>query len=617
MRCKCNLVGHSTANWAYKFRAFLQKTHVKRIVLATLVSLLLGCASSGQHYFTTASEVAINQLGYLPKAHKKAAFAHPNASAIAWELVLLPAREKVLSGKTQVFGIDPGSQQFVHHIDFSEVSKRGEYQLIAGEIQSQPFSIHREIYAPLARDAFHYFHYHRMTKTADIEAPLACLRNWCDRETLGEIGGAWANAGGKDIVPVNHAFAVWALVNSYERSKAEHNEDDLGIAESGNGIPDLLDELRASVKYLPHMLPEGEGLASHRIGPKNTSPKISTEPSAEHADLVYYPPSTAATLAVARISAQVARVFKPFDERFAKYHWSLAKDAMHRAAVNPPTFVANASSKAPQHLEYDDQEIRDDWYAALTQTLITAEVFEDEVAAKSFRDQVRVNPYFLTFDENGSQSWQQLQGAASLSLWQHWEDTGLNFLEKDILKLNILEAAKLVIAAQNASGYFTPYNPAKPSKQHPFPIWQRASNAVIANDMMVLASAYYISLNHKYLYAYFHAFDYLLGLNALNTSFITGYGYRSESDTFDGTAWKELQENGEAYPKGWLSSGPMNDIKACQNEGATPVNKPAALAYAEKGTAPRAWCSKGNDIGWNASLFWIAKYAMHATEALH
>lgn len=58
----------------------------------------------------------------------------------------------------------------------------------------------------------------------------------------------WYDAGDHGKYVVNSGISTWTLMNLFERSRA-HNDPSFGdgtlnIPESGNGVPDLLDEIR-------------------------------------------------------------------------------------------------------------------------------------------------------------------------------------------------------------------------------------------------------------------------------------------------------------------------------------------------------------------------------------
>ncbi|VUD59723.1 Cellulose 1,4-beta-cellobiosidase [Thalassocella blandensis] len=609
-----------------------QPTTFAPFFYSILALLLCACSVSQTRFFSSSPHISINQLGYLPKAEKIAVYTHPSRHAIRWELINAETHARVKRGETQAFGLDSSTQQHVHRLDFSEINQPGRYFVQIGNVKSNTFDISKDIYSKLHNDAFHYFYFHRLG--SEIEAQylhsaehahpalhedkaLSCFNAWCGKDTEHNVQGSWADAGDFGVYPVNHAFAVWSLVNSYEFSPQQNRSDQLNIPESGNNIPDLLDELRYGAQYLPGMLPTGEGLASHKISSEHW-PEFPLNIATENAQTRFLqPPSTASTLAIARISAQLARVFKDYDSDYSQFQWKLAKDALHRASTQTQVLYTENTLDSPGAGDYADNTIQDDWYAALAEALITAQELEDRANAAIYRKRLRKNPYFLTFDHHGSQSWKHVQGSASLSLWLHWDNTGLNFLEKDILKINIMEAARQLMADQDKSGYLSLYNPLPPSSAHPYPIWHWGSNATVTNDMIVIAYAYQITLEHRFLFSFLHALDYLLGRNALNSSFITGYGTQAETDTHDRIAWTAYQKSKTPYPPGWMSGGPMNDPSTCRNESSTPLNQPPALAYAKPGTAPTAWCSKENAVNWNASLYWVSQFAVHAMEALH
>lgn len=138
-----------------------------------------------------------------------------------------------------------------------------------------------------------------------------------------------------------------------------------------------------------------------------------------------------------------------YDKKYSEKVWQVAKDAIRRASQNKTIYYSEDTKDSPGAGDYADKDLTDDWYAALSEALITASLFHETANAKTFRERVRQNRYFLTFDNEGSQSWASAQGAASLSLWLHWDITGLNYLEKDILQQNILSL--LVVYSQTSN----------------------------------------------------------------------------------------------------------------------------------------------------------------------
>jgi endoglucanase len=123
------------------------------------------------------------------------------------------------------------------------------------------------------------------------------------------------------------------------------------------------------------------------------------------------------------------------------------------------------------------------------------------------------------------------------------------------------------------------------------------------NRMIALAYAYEITSDVSYQKYLLRSMDYVMGTNAMDISYVTGYGEKAETDTHDRWAWTVGQD--AFWPKGWLSGGPNNELS---NASETPGGVAAAKSYAGPGTAPHAWGSKENTVNWNAPLAWAAWY---------
>ena len=81
-----------------------------------------------------------------------------------------------------------------------------------------------------------------------------------------DVRGGWYDAGDHGKYVVNAGISVWTLLNLYERSTQAGTAAALGdgrlkLPESGNGVPDLLDEVRWEVEFLLKMVPDGRPLA--------------------------------------------------------------------------------------------------------------------------------------------------------------------------------------------------------------------------------------------------------------------------------------------------------------------------------------------------------------------
>jgi len=546
--------------------------------------------------------IAINQVGYLPQSDKIAVIVTAHPSPIGWELRSAQSGQVVLRGDTVVYGKDSASDDALHHADFSAVRREGMYVLHVGTAESGPVMVVKSLYEQLPEEAMAYYYFHRLgtdLKPELLADPrharaalhpdderLPCFGAWCDGTMNARY--AWADAGDYGVYPVNHALSAWTLLNLLELEPTAFPDGSLSIPERNNGIPDLLDEVIFGASYMPGLLLPGDYLATHKIHGELWS--IFPTPDTETENRVRrsaQPPSTAATYAVARVSAHIARLVEPYAPTAADAWWSTAAEAWNRAERLPETLYRATTVDAPGGGDYEDEHIADDRYAAVVELYLTA-LARGDYRLTAYRNAVRLSEHY---GEVGVFDWKDTAAAGTLSLLT--VDNDLPPIELDAMRNRLEERALLILRALGRTGY-------------PVPLREYAwgSNADVMKRMMLLGHAHALKGDSQYLSAMYRCMDYIMGTNALRLSFVTGYGQASETDTHDRWAWSKFLE-GVPYPRGWLSGGPNN---ANINDGATPKDAAAAKSYAARGTAPTAWASKENTIGWNAPLVWASWY---------
>ena len=126
---------------------------------------------------------------------------------------------------------------------------------------------------------------------------------------------------------------------------------------------------------------------------------------------------------------------------------------------------------------------------------------------------------------------------------------------------------------------------------------------------MVMAYAYDLTGDIKYMNGVTTAMDYLLGTNPLNFSFITGYGSYYETSPHHRYWSKELDKTLPEAPDGILSGGP--------NAGLQDPYVRALGFVPGKATNPsqrclvdsiEAWSTNEVTINWNAPLAWMVSF---------
>ena len=573
--------------------------------------------------------IRVNQHAYLPGAAKVASVVSEAQAPLNW--VLRDANgEALLSGATTVFGFDESSQDTLHTVDFSAFTEEGSgYRLeVAGEA-SHPFDIRADAYETLKYDALRYFYHNR--SGIDIEArytgggrgsyaadaqwarPAGHLSQgvnrgdynvpcWPEEEgaartcdyTL-DVTKGWYDAGDHGKYLVNGGISTWTLMNLFKRGKRSGDESfgdgALNLPESGNGVPDLLDEGRWNLEFMLAMqVPEGEwaGTAHHKVHEFGWM-GLGLAPHENPRTRYLAPPSVTATLNLAAVGAQCARVWREVDPAFSARCLSAAEKAWEAARAHPNLYYDNCCNNGGG--PYDDDDASDEFYWAAAELFITT-------GEEAYKDYMEGSSHYLHIpvgDVPTSVTWGDTAALGNLSLLT--APNGLSDEAMEILRGNILAAADRYARLVTSEGYGLPFT----AHGGEFP-W--GSNSFVLNNALVLGVAYDLTQSVTYLDAVTQSMDYLLGRNAMDQSYLTGYGERPLKNPHH-RFWA-FQADG-AYPPpppGAVSGGPN-----------TGLDDPVAAARLV-GCAPQkcfvddigSWSTNEVTINWNAPLAWVAAF---------
>ena len=576
------------------------------------VSLKGGAAATG-YTPDTGPRVRVNQVGYLPKGPKNATVVTEATQPLPWEL-RNSAGEVVTRGMTTPRGIDETSGQNVHSINFGSLTTPGTgYTLVADGETSYPFDISGTIYDKLRYDALKFYY----TQRSGIEildslrpgygrpaghvgvAPnqgdtnVPCLPGVCDYSL--DVRGGWYDAGDHGKYVVNGGISVYQLMNEFERTKVARTakrgmlgDSTLDIPESGNGVPDILDEVRWEMEFLLRMqVPDGKplaGMAHHKIHDENWTglpllPHLDPQPRYLHA------PSTAATLNLAATAAQAARVFAPYDRAFAKRCLDAARKAWAAALAHPDMYAPPEDSIGGG--PYDDNVVEDEFYWAAAELYITT-------GERQFADFILSSPQHTAdvFRPEGFDwKWTAALGRLDLALIPN------NLPGRDKVRASVLAGADKYLAAMRAHPYGLPYAPTNG-------LFEWGSNSLVLNNMIVMAAAYDISGDTKYRDAVIESMDYILGRNALNQSYVTGYGEKHSRNQHSRWYAHQLDAELPNPPVGTLAGGPNSSIQDPLAQSKLTGCKPQ-FCYIDDIES-----SSTNEltINWNAPLSWIAAF---------
>ncbi len=577
-----------------------------------------------------APPIRVNQYGYLPGYSKLAVLVTDATEPVDWKL-LDASGKSVLEGKTTPVGKDASSGDSVQVIDFSSFKTEGAgFVLAVGDDKSDPFDISKSLYKQLKNDAFKYFYHNR--SGIEIKMPFAGQEQWArpaghpkdvvtcaPEEVLVAAGwpkgsscsykldvtGGWYDAGDHGKYVVNGGISVWTLMNWYERvqhlsgDKTAFADDSKLLPESGNQVPDILDEARWEMEFMLRMQArEGDkaGMAHHKMHDKEWT-ALGLSPDQDQVERVLRPVSTAATLNLAATAAQAARIFKPFDPAFSKRCLEAAEKAW-AAAKKFPDLYAPDDDGAGGGGPYGDSDVSDEFYWAAAELLITT----GKGTYKKFLTNSPLHAEALpTVGGKDSQSytpmtWQDVDMLGKISLAvvpNTLSQTRLRYREV------LAKAADKYLEIASKQGYRHPMQPEADGK---YP-W--GSNSVVVNNAVLLALAYDFTKDAKYRDGVASAMDYLLGRNAMGKSYVTGYGERPLEHPHHRFWAKQANANFPPPPPGALSGGPNSSLQ-------DPYAQAAGLA----GCAPQkcfidhieSWSTNEITVNWNAPFAWVAAW---------
>ncbi|HEY3493749.1 MAG TPA: glycoside hydrolase family 9 protein [Polyangiaceae bacterium] len=331
--------------------------------------------------------IVVDQFGYRPSSKKVAVIRVPAMGFDAGEsfepgatyaLIDAFSGESVSSGAPVEWrdgAVDESSGDRAYWFDFSSVTAESSYYVLDEErgVRSAVFSVAPGVYAEVLRHAVRTFFYQRagQEKAAafagegwadaashvgpgqDREARLFSAKE--DASTARDLSGGWYDAGDYNKYTNWHAGYVVQMLRAY-RDRPEIWGDASNIPESGNDIPDIIDEALFGLDYLER-LQEEDGSVLSIVGlAGGTPPSSATDPS------FYGPSSTSATASAAAAFAYAAVVIggiEGMSER-ADTLRSAAERAYAWASDNPSiSFRNNDAGFGSTGLGAGQQEVDD------------------------------------------------------------------------------------------------------------------------------------------------------------------------------------------------------------------------------------------------------------------
>lgn len=452
------------------------------------------------------TDIAVNQIGYKPSQAKIAVFSGDNIGT-TFEVIEVETGEVAYKGIIGEVRDNPVSGEKNAKGDFSELTKPGRYYIrLEGCDDSYQFEIGEAINGKLFFDTVSMFTLQRCgcelsEEYAGTHAHPACHTSEATIYGTSEkidVSGGWHDAGDYGKYVVAGAKSVADLLLAYDINPMAF-DDGMGIPESYNGMPDILDEVRYELDWMMKMQAPNGGVY-HKVTTKDFPGDIM--PEDDTAELIVTPISTTATADFAAVMAMAAKTYRTVDEAYAEKCLDCAEDAWAFLEANPNIIFNNPSDIATG--AYDDNDDSDERYWA-------AAALYRATGDLKYLETIR------NFDvKNKAQDlgWQNVAAYGSyLFISTENADKADHDLWNDIQVKFTADADYFCTTAEN-DGYMC----ANGSEYY----W--GSNMTVANRAMFMILANTVHPNEKYITVATEQLNYLCGRNPMDTCYITGSG---------------------------------------------------------------------------------------------
>lgn len=518
--------------------------------------------------------IQINQIGYRPEDDKKAVFCGDDIDS-TFRVVDAKSGDSVYDGSVQTAAVNKNTKTNEAVADFSDLKTPGTYKVVGDKCgESYEFTIGEGIYDDAFADAVRMLYMQRCGEELTEEYAEDFAHPVCHAEKATiygtsdkiDVSGGWHDAGDYGRYTVSGVKAVADILLAYEKYP-EAFGDDLNIPESGNGIPDVLDEARYELEWLFKMQ-AADGGVYHKVTCANFPETVM--PQEEVEELLVLPVSTTATGDFAAVMAMAYGIYQDVDSAFADQCLTAAKKAAvyldnneNQAFTNPEDVVTG---------EYPDNFDEDERFWAYAELFkATGENVYEEAVANIDLEKVK---YGLGWADVGYY-------AAYAYLTSDGTDSALQKAVMAKMDDGAAEIVKNIGKDTYGCSIFKDY------------VW--GSNMLAANNGMML-SLYGEVADKDYTKETKAQLDYLFGNNGNSYCFLTGYGTLYP----EGTHHRPSQALGKTL-KGMLVGGPnagLDDPYAA----AVLKGKPQALCYVDNS---QSYSCNEITVYWNSPLIYL------------
>lgn len=428
--------------------------------------------------------ILVDQQGYAVSSSKVALFCGEELPE-TFEIIDAENGQSVYSGKIERKGYDDETGVCISYGDFTSLRTEGVYYIEAAVIgQSYAFEIAENPYEELYDTALKQYYYNRCGLTLSTELAGEAAHNACHTKEAQmkdeasvklDVSGGWHvdESGTRDVPTgcstVNHLLLAYELY-------PEVFGDETGIPESGNGIPDVLDEVKYEIDWLMKMQDSRSGAVYSAV---------SSADSAALGYLLYIDSVTMdATIQFAATMAKFSYLYQTYDREFA----TRCLKAADRAYRYAGQYLADVS---PEEYFYASTEL----YRATGNY-----GYHNEI-----RSYFQQNP--VTDMDNNFIFW----GCVTYLSTRQKVDVDVC---DTLIRILMLEGERISYASKNSKFLVSMDE-------------QKKGSAELLKDITRLAVVDHIITNHEYATVLQNHLHYLLGRNLQSVSYLDGAGERS------------------------------------------------------------------------------------------
>ena len=389
---------------------------------------LVGVTISGLPAVT--SHICVDQFGYLPSAAKVAVISDPqkgyNAADHYTPGSVLQVRRRDDGKVVTSAATTPWKGGATHEdsgdkgwwFDFSSLTEPGEYYVYdtSNRLRSPVFKIGEKVFNPILKASCRMFYYQRIgvpiaqpfaegpwvdgpAYLQDKRARSVEAKDDASRER--DLSGGWMDAGDTDKYPPFNGDVIHPLLYAYTANPKAFT-DDFNIPESGNALPDILDEVKVQMDWLVRMqFPDGS--VPVKMGQIDYGGKMPL--SADMRTRYYGPKDSGATIFTCANFAHAARVygtFKPW-QAYASDLRERAIKAWNWYKSNPRTYKTDTGEiKSGIANRSADEQDRMEAYAAIHLFALTGDAKYNKAVVEKAGKSRQLTEYFWSPYEAGA-----------------------------------------------------------------------------------------------------------------------------------------------------------------------------------------------------------------------